>query len=202
MKLRMAENSLFAILLRKPWWVSALTAVVLLAIAGFALPPAWFPFTAPIALPFVVIAGIVGWRVLQLPSAARVAAIDAAVRAMSWNTFANALEQAWRREGWGVERVTDPAVDLQLTKGWRRGVVAGRRWKVARLGVEPLRELQAARERLEAHDAIWIAVGEISEQASRYAQQQGIRLVGAADLARMLPAPARGPGSGLRRSPS
>ena len=39
MKLRMAENSLFAILLRKPWWLSLAIAGVM-ALLALALLPA------------------------------------------------------------------------------------------------------------------------------------------------------------------
>ncbi len=191
MKFRMAENSLFAIMLRKPWWVSALTALGLLAFVRLALPPAWFLYAAPAALPFVVIAAITGWRQLQAPSAARVAAVETAVRAMPAADFATALEDAWRRDGWSVERLTDPGADLLVTQGWRRGVVASRRWKVARTGVEPLRELQAARERLEVHDAIYVTVGEVTEQAERYAREHRIRIARGLELARMMPALGR-----------
>jgi restriction system protein len=94
MQFKMAENSLFAILLRKPWWASALVALALFGIVRFALPPAWFVYAVTIVIPFVVIAGIVGWRRLQAPSAARVAAAEAAARAMGGPEFASAVEDA------------------------------------------------------------------------------------------------------------
>lgn len=204
MKLRMAENSLFAILLRRPWWVSALTALVLLAFCGTALPPAWFPFAAPIALPFIVIAGITGWRALQAPSASRVAAIDARARAAGWPEFRAALVEAWTREGWTVSDANGDGADLAMSQGWQRKVVSARRWKVARTGVEPLRELAAARERHEAHEGLYVAIGEVSEQAVAFARTNRLRILRAEDLARLLPAPARGAaptaGAGRRRS--
>jgi restriction system protein len=39
LKIRMAKNSLFAVLLRSPWWISAAIAVVL-AVLALALLPA------------------------------------------------------------------------------------------------------------------------------------------------------------------
>jgi restriction system protein len=194
MKLRMAENSLFAILLRKPWWVSALVAAGLLAFARFGLPPAWFLYAAPIALPFVVIAGITGWRQLQAPGAGRVAAVEEAVRAMGWPEFAAEVEAAWKRDGWSVEREAGPGVDFAASQGWRRAAIACKRWKVARTGVEPLRELAAARERLEAHEGVYVTVGEVSEQARRFAAEHRIRIVGGAELATLMPALGRGGG--------
>lgn len=201
MKFRMHENSLFAILLRKPWWVSALIAAALIALARIALPPAWFIYGASASLPFVVIAGVAGWRRLKAPSDARVANTVAAVRAMAWPAFADALESGFKREGWTVTRVEDPAADFQLDQGWRRGIVSARRWKAARTGIEPLRDLQAARERREVHDAVFVVVGELSEQAVRFAQAHRIRLVQGPELAALLPAPRRGGPGGLRRSP-
>jgi restriction system protein len=201
MKFRMHENSLFAILLRKPWWVSALIAAALIALARVALPPTWFIYGASASLPFVVIAGIAGWRRLKAPSDGRVADTVAAVRAMAWPAFADALEGGFKREGWTVTRVEDPAADFQLEQGWRRGIVGARRWKAARTGIEPLRDLQAARERREVHDAVFVVVGELSEQAVRFAQAHRIRLVQGPELAALLPAPRRGGPGGLRRSP-
>lgn len=199
MKLRMAENSLFAILLRKPWWVSALTAIALLAFARLALPPHWFVYAAPIALPFIVIAGIVGWRRVQAPSAARVAATDEAVRAMGWETFAATLEEAWRRDGGTVERIREPGADFEVSLTGRRGVVAARRWKSARTGIEPLRELQEARERRGVPDAVYVTIGELSEQAERFAQTRRIRVVRPIDLAVMLKGSIRAARPGLGR---
>jgi restriction system protein len=59
MKLRMNDNSLFAILLRSPWWASALLAVGVFGVARLLVPPFYAAF---VPLPFVVIAGVVLWR--------------------------------------------------------------------------------------------------------------------------------------------
>ena len=187
MQFKMAENSLFAILLRKPWWASALVALALFGIVRFALPPAWFVYAVTIVIPFVVIAGIVGWRRLQAPSAARVAAAEVAARAMGAPEFAAAVEGAWRRDGWSVERLEEPGADFEATQGWRRTLIACRRWKVARTGVEPLRELAAARERRESHDAVFLTIGEVTDQAAKYAGEHRIRIVRGEALARMMP---------------
>jgi restriction system protein len=196
----MAENSLFAILLRKPWWVSALVAAGLFGIVRFAMPPTWFIYAVTIVIPFVVLTGIVGWRQLQAPSAARVAAAEAAARGMGAAEFAAAVEAAWRADGWTVARVQEAGADFEATQGWRRTLIACRRWKSARTGVEPLRELSAARERRESHDAVYLTVGEVSEQAAKYAREHRIRIVHGGELVRSMPAlgrPVRGGWAGL-----
>lgn len=202
MTLRMAENSLFAILLRRPWWVSAATALALLAVCRIVLPLAWFPFAAPIALPFVVIAGITGWRRLQAPGAARVAAAGQQARGAGWPQFRAALTEGWRREGWTVTEASGDGADLALVKGWQRVVVSARRWKAGRTGIEPLRELAAARERHEAHEGLYVAIGEVSEQAVAFARANRIRIVDAEALARLLPPPEHAAPAPTRARPA
>ena len=97
-----------------------------------------------LALPFLVVGAVAAWRQFQQPSAARVSDTLAAVGAMSWPQFADAVEQAFRRDGHAVERLPGPAADFEVARAGRTTLVSCRRWKAARTGVEPLRELQAA----------------------------------------------------------
>jgi len=70
--------------------------------------------------------------------------------------------------------------------------VSGKRWKVARTGIEPLRDLYAAKEAREAHECLYIATGEITDNARQFAQDKQIRLVDGPELARLLPGMGRG----------
>jgi len=186
MKLKMAENSLFAVLLRSPWYVS-LAIGVALGGAGWALfPEAYKIAGAGAGLPFVVIAGIALWKQMQLPSTKRVESTVQAVSAMSWPEFADAIEQAFRRDGHEVKRVESGPVDFEITKAGRTAVVGARRWKVARTGVEPLRALHAAGEAREAAECIHIAVGEVTPSAREFAAKHRTRLVGGAELVTLL----------------
>src|SRR5882672_7609435 len=116
MKFPIAKNSLFAILLRSPWWISILIAAGIVAAARLALPELYaFAFFA--ALPFIVIGCVAGWRQLRAPSAARVAGTLEAVRAMSWGDFSSALTDALRDDGYAVTRLTGAAADFELAKG-------------------------------------------------------------------------------------
>jgi restriction system protein len=179
MKLRMHENSLFAVLLRSPWWVSLAVAAGVVALLRLVLPTVYAVFAAA---PFVVIGGIAAWRQIRAPSPAKLAPW----RHKPWDEFAGALEAAYRRDGYSVSRLEGRAADLELTRGGRVVLVGAKRWKVARTGVEPLRELYAARRRREAHECIYIAAGEVSENAARFSAEHGIRLVRAAELAKLL----------------
>ncbi len=185
MKLRMARNSLFAILLRSPWWISAAIAAGFALVAFALLPPDWRVAGALGGFPFVVIAGMAAWRQRHAPGAARVAQVAQAVGAMAWPAFATRLEQAFARDGWTVRR-RDGAADFALERQGRRMLVAARRWKSARTGVEPLRALQAAREAAGAPDALYIAFGELTDSAVPFASQQRIAVWGAAEMAQAL----------------
>lgn len=187
MKWKMSEKSLFAILLRSSWWISAAIAAALIAISMGMFPGAFKLYGAFAATPFVVIAGIAAWKKLRAPSAARIDRTLEAVRAMSWGEFASQVENAYRRDGYEVNRLRGDAADLEMTKGGRTAVVSCKRWKVVRTGVEPLRELHATREAREAHEGIYIMAGELSDNARRYANDNKIRLVGGPELVQLMP---------------
>lgn len=185
----MARNSLFAILLRSPWWMSFALAAGLFAAARLVLPELYAFFAG---LPFMVIGAYTGWRQLRAPSNARIADALEALRAMSWNEFSSAVENAYNRDGYSVTRLGSAGADFELTRANRVSLVGCKRWKVARTGVEPLRELHAAMAAREAHECIYIATGEITDQARVFAAGKSIRLVHDAELAKLLPRSARG----------
>ena len=77
--------------------------------------------------------------------------------------------------------------DLELAKGGVKSLVACRRWKATRTGIEPLRELHAAARARGAGECIYVAAGEITDTARAFAAQNGIRVLQGAELARLLP---------------
>jgi restriction system protein len=62
-------------------------------------------------------------------------------------------------------------------------IVNCKRWKVARTGVEPLSELHAAKDAHNAHECIFVAAGEISDNARAFAVRHRIGIVGGPELA-------------------
>lgn len=188
LKFRPPPNSLFAVLLRSPWWVSLLIAAVLGLVAAALLPEAFRVVGALSGFPFIVIAAIAAQRQWRLPSAARVQQTQEAVSAMAWPAFQSLLADGLRRSGFEVEAATGgDAVDLVFQRQGRRTLVSARRWKSARLGVEPLRALQAARQAdtttADVPPAVCICLGGVSETAADYARAHGITLWQAAELA-------------------
>ena len=182
----MKKNSLFAVLLRSPWWISIAVAAALFAMARMLLPEAYALYGIFASLPFLVIGGYAGWQQLRAPSAERIAATLESLRALSWDEFSAALEAAFRRDGYGVSRLNAAGADLELTKSGRVCLVGCKRWKVARTGIEPLREIDAARHAREAQECIYVAAGEFTDNARTFASEKNIRLVHDAELAKLL----------------
>ena len=200
MRWTMAENSLFAILLRQPWWISAAIAAGFLALTLTTFPQDWRWYGAFLGAPFTVVAGIALWRQLRAPSSRRVTSTLEAVRAMSWNDFAAALETGFKRDGYDVHRLAGPAADFEIAKEGRRAVVSGKRWKVVRTGVEPLRELEGAKNARDAHESIFIVAGELTDNARDFATRKRIRLIGGPELTKLVPEAGRS-GRAARQGP-
>jgi restriction system protein len=150
------------------------------------LPAEYALYAFFVALPFAVIGCVSGWQQLRAPSAERVAARLEELRALSWEGCGPAIEEAFRRQGYEVARSTLAGVDFELVKSGRVTLVSARRWKVARAGVEPLRELEAALRAREAQDCVYVAAGEVTGNATAYAAQNGIRLLQGAELVELL----------------
>ncbi len=183
MRFEAAKNSLFAILLRSPWWISIAAAGGVFALARLLLPDLYAAF---VALPFLVIGAYAGWQQARAPSKSRIASVLEALRSLSWEEFAGAIEAAYRREGYEVNRIGGAQADFELVKGGRVALVACKRWKAARSGIEPLRELQAAARAREAYESIYVTAGELTENARGFAEQNNIRLLQGVELATLL----------------
>lgn len=185
MKLKMSENSLFAILLRSPWWISLALVLVFVLASGALLPAPYVVFGALGGFPFLVITVMAAWRQWHAPNPARVAEALARVSAMSWRDFSSSLEQALGRQGYTVTRLNSAAADFRLVKGARVTLVSCKRWKAANHGVDALRDLVAAKEAQGADETIYIGLGHVSESARRFAKEQGIQLMPESELAQL-----------------
>ncbi len=187
--MKLHHDSLFAVLLRSPWWYSAALAAAIFGVIRLFLPPGYALFAA---LPFIAIALYLVWKALRAPGARRIAKTLDGLREMSWDEFAAALEEAFQRDGYTVKRLgaERPAgADFELVQGSRSTLVACRRWKAMRTGIEPLRELEDARRSMMQNDGaaecIYVATGEVTAQARAFAAERNIRLLEGVELARL-----------------
>jgi len=182
---KIAENSLLAQLLRSPWWVSLAVALALALFAHYVLPKEYAIYAFSFAFPFVVTAVMAGWQQRDVPGAAQIEATVEAVSAMSWRDFSALIEQAYRREGHLVTCTTG-AADFTLVKAGRPVLLCCKRWKAASHGLPALRELDAERQAKEAREAIYVALGQVSDNARRFAADHRITLMQGPELARLL----------------
>lgn len=186
MKFRMAQNSLFAILLRSPWWISAAIALAL-ALLGLAVLSDPFRILAIVSgVPFALIGAVAARRQWHLPSAARVSETRDALARMPWSAFGDLLEQSFRRDGYTVSKSKAGAVDFELNRNGRRMLVCARRWKSARTGLEAVQALQAERDAADQPDGLYIGLGALTDTALPFAKEHGIAVWDAGDLARAL----------------
>ncbi|MFS4551914.1 restriction endonuclease [Comamonas resistens] len=182
----MAENSLFAVLLRSRWWISfaICAAVVLVSLAVF--PKDISPFAALGAFPFFIVGCMAFYKQMNGPSPARLLALQELAAQQSWADFSAQLQAAWQAEGYAVERLNLPGADMTLVRNGQSCVVGARRWKAAAHGQEPLRELLGARAKLQADQAIYVALQPLSESSAAWARQNEIIVLDAKGVALLL----------------
>jgi restriction system protein len=186
MKLKMAKNSLFAVLLRSPWWMSLAVVGVFVMASIALLPPKYVVFGVMGSFPFLVITVMAAWRQWHAPDPAKVAQALEKAGAMSWKDFSQQVESGFVRQGYTVTRLSGGAADFQLTKAERVTLVSCKRWKAASQGVHALRDLIAAKDAQDAQQAMLISLGAVSAQATRYAKEQGLFLMTEPELAQLL----------------
>lgn len=185
MKFKMAPNSLFAVLLRSPWWISFLI-FALLGLGAFMLLPLEYRLVGALGgAPFAVIGTIALWQQMRLPSASRSEQILTAVGTMSWPEFSKLLEEGFARQGYAVERATGVA-DFSLRKSGSTTLVAARRWKAARPGEEALRALKDAAQEAGAAHCLYVTLGELSVNALAFAKRHNVQLMQGQALAYLL----------------
>jgi restriction system protein len=85
-----------------------------------------------------------------------------------------------------VKRI-EGAADFALDKGARLTLVAAKRWKASRTGVEPLRELVELGEKKGAGECWYFCAGDMTENARQFARNKAVKVVEGAELVRLAP---------------
>jgi len=186
MKFKMSEKSLFAALLRAPWWVSFLVMLAVALVAGALLPDAYKIAGMLGAFPFFVIGVMAAWRQRNAISASRIQELLEQARGMGWRDFSVLVEEALRQQGFVVARVSDGPADFQIEKNGRVTLVSAKRWKAATVGAEHLRELLAARESRDAFSCTCMSLGIFSQAAIDLANNSPMQLLGSANIAQLM----------------
>ena len=179
----MSDKSLFAILLRSPWWYSFLIAAVLLLLARVFLPEAFRAVGMLSSIPFAILGVIAAWRQRDKPSPERVSMALDQLAQMPWKQFLPIMEQAFVQQGFTVTQLNSNAADLQLEKLGRVTLVSCKRWKAATLGVEVLRDLKAMQVSQEASYSACISLSLPTGVALKFAKENAIQLICQDELA-------------------
>ena len=180
MKLEMHRNSLFAILARQPWWISALVAAGVFGVARVFLPPLLAAFAA---LPFAGIAAYAG-----MEAAAHAERGEGRRRARAARRVAARGRHRGARGGLATRGLSGgPAarrgVRPRAAAQRQDSVVACRRLKAKSTGPEPLRELHAAGK--DADEVIYVAAGEVTALARTFAAENRVKIVEGLELMRL-----------------
>lgn len=183
MAFKMAKSSLFAILLRSPWWYSAFIGLSFIAISGIVAGGQYVILGIFSSLPFFGIAGSAGYRQLQQPSQKRVLEIAQLARSMPSAEIAEKIASRYREARYESNAFKGNTADLELTRGHIKLLLSSKRFKVANTGIEPLKQLVAAGDKVEARGYLYVTLGEISAAAREYARQNDIEFIQAERLA-------------------
>jgi restriction system protein len=186
MKFKMAEKSLFATLLRSPWWVSFLVMLGVALIAGALLPDPYKGVGMVSGFPFLVIGVIAAWQQRNALSPERLQALTEQARNLGWADFSNLLEKGFSRQGFVVRRLQNGTADLQLEKNGRITWVSAKRWKAATVGAEHVRDLLQMRESQATGNCALISLGQFSQPAITLASQNHVDLMGPKHIAQLL----------------
>ena len=186
MQLKMRENSIFAKLLRSPWWVSMLIGGVIALVASALFASKYAYWGLFIALPFFVIGLVRAYRQMQQPSQRAISMTEESIRGMSPREFSGILTSAYIEYGYAVTPSKSKAADLKLENNGQVTLVSCRRVKAANSGIEPLRALVAAGENEEAAQLNYITIGNLSTEARGYASEHDIQILGLESLSAIL----------------
>jgi restriction system protein len=178
MNFKMAPNSLFAVLLRNPWWISFLIVAVISVICAALLPKEMVVFGIMGTFPFVVTGCVAFKRQWNAPSAKDVEAQAARLGGLNWRDFSKELEAKFVSQGFEVERLEGAhnagAADFRLSKSGQTTLVAAKRYKAMSHGIDPLQALVTLKEVQNADHAMYVCLGTLSEQAEKFAKDNRV----------------------------
>jgi restriction system protein len=176
MKFKMAENSIFAHLLRSPWWISFLIAAAFCLLMFALLPKELVGYGLMGAFPFVVIGGMALKRQWGKPSPAKLQAELDRLSALSWRDFSAELEAKFVKQGFEVTRLNSGVADFKLEKGGHITLVSAKRYKAATHGIEALQALVNQQEAQGADKAMYVCLSPVTAQAAKFAKEKGVVL--------------------------
>jgi restriction system protein len=180
MKFKMAENSIFAILLRNPWWISFLIVAAFSLLCLALLPKHLVLYGIMGTFPFIITGAVALKRQWGKPSAEAQETELTRLYTLSWRDFSAELEAKFVKQGFEVTRLNSSTgggtADFKLQKSGTVTLVAAKRYKAATHGLEALQALVAQQEAQGADKAMYVCLGGVTEQAGKFAKEKGVVL--------------------------
>lgn len=176
MKFKMAENSLFAILMRNPWWVSMLIVIIFSLLCMAILPKDMRIFGIMGTFPFFITGAVAFKRQWGKPKPAAVEAELTRLSALNWRDFSAELETKLVKQGFEVTRLNGGAADFKLEKAGHITLVSAKRYKAATHGIEALQALVTQQEAQGADKVMYVCLSPVTAQAAKFAKEKGVVL--------------------------
>ena len=188
------QESFVDVLLKAPWWISAILCVVSYVGLRWVIPGMFAQdkilqaiaqglpnLGTMVAIMFGGIA-ILSWVFGQK----RKELVDqqeslSTLRATPWKDFEYLVAEAYRRQGFTVDfsfgKGADGGVDLVLRKEGRVSLVQCKQWKTLSVGAPVVREMFGILKAGQADEFIIVASGKFTKEAMDFARGKPIRLV-------------------------
>ncbi len=171
-----------------PWWAGVLCAIIsyflLDFISGHAGNKIWE--TLLLVLKYFFAIGFAGGAVLSAVKQWKRSSIFNkqtgidTIRNLTWYQFELFISEAFRRQGYTVRETDygpDGGVDLILKKDNQTLFVQCKHWKVHKINVKPIRELQGVISAKGADGGIFVTSGKYTKDAVNFARECNIQLI-------------------------
>jgi len=188
------HDSILAVRLAIPWWVSFTAAATAYIFCSFLAPslmsgnPAlsrlgdWLIEAAPfLTIMFAAIGAFAFFRELDLRRLRQTQGDLDAIRGMDWQNFELLVAEGFRRLGYTVDNqgwyFPNSRVHITLQKGGERTLVDCRDWQAAQVGLPPVRELYKTLNSEHADGALLVTSGSFTLDAEAFARDKPIGLI-------------------------
>ncbi len=205
-------DAFFQALVGMPWWVGPVCAAFAYALFRLIVPAivsgmsgpddqvakSFGAVLVPISIqlaPFTALLVLLIWGLAELKKLMHRRRLDSqtgldSVGDLSWAEFEELVAEAYRRQGYAVERTGDSAgdggVDVVLRRNGQTTLVQCKHWKTWTVGVKIVRELRGVMASEKADYGIVVSYGTFTSEATSFAQENRITLVGGSQLVELI----------------
>jgi len=109
--------------------------------------------------------------------------VDQQARNMRADEIAAKIAENYTSQRFDCTQYAGAVAELELERGNRKLLVSSKRFKAANTGIEPLVKLVEAGKKEEVTEYLYVALGNVSANARKFATENNVELVGADRLA-------------------